>query len=104
MFDNNPKFKEFREMLHHRGVNPYFTWSTKRNRQDRKQKYDDVAFAVFRGNGFAPRIATGIFIDYGKDGFGLYLDCGEVVGKGLSMEEEADLIAGPTHVKLKVTA
>lgn len=101
MLDGNPKFQEFRQLLHDRSVDLYSPWSTKRNRADRKQKYDEVFFLIFRGNGFTPHITTAVVIDYGKDGFGLYTDAGESRGTALTLEQEADLIAkGSWPVKL----
>lgn len=100
MFEDCPKFEEFREALEKRGVIIRWGWTAKTHRQGPRQKRDDLAIAIFIGTkGHAPRISTAIVINYGKDGFGLYMDPHDVTGEGKTIEQEAEFIASPREEK-----
>ncbi len=90
MFDDCPKFQEFRAALEAEGVTIRWAWSTKRN--SRARGHDDCAFAMFYGNGFQPAIATAIIVSYGKDGYGIWMDPAEVSGEGRTITGDAAMV------------
>ena len=93
MFSNCKPFQVFREELEKRGVTIRWGWSAKRHPDS---KYDDVAFAIFVGNGFQPSVHCAVIVNYDEEGFGLFIDSDSRWAPGSfdSVVGDADRIAG----------
>jgi len=91
MFNDCPKFQEFEKALEAEGVMIVWGWSTKRH-GPRRSRYDDTAFATFYGKGSRPAIGTAIILNYGKDGFGIFVDPDELTGARSTIGQTAKLV------------
>lgn len=81
MFSNNEQFQKFCYELDARGIFVRALWSAKRSCHPVGAKvYDDVAMFEATSNGTKARVAVSTFIvvDYGPDGFGLWLESGSI--------------------------
>lgn len=82
---SNPRIVAFLDGLRDRGVALKVLWSTKRSP---KNRYDDVNFVAFSGDGFSPNISTAVIVDYGEDGYGFYPS-----SNSIEMRADIDLVA-----------
>jgi len=84
MMQDNKSFQAFRVQLAARGVEFRWAWVAK------GEDVPPVGMLHFSGQGFQPKHLTAIVVDYGRDGFGLFLETGKP-----EIAADADEIAGP---------
>lgn len=81
---NNPRIRKFLDQLLEEGIFYKILWDTRRDGGD---GHSDVFFLAFSGN--VKGIRTGILIDYGRDGYGFYLE-----SENVQVEDDVKLIKG----------